>query len=177
MAFIVENATGLSAANAYVSAAEVLSYLTERGRQADWSVLSQAEQEAAIIKATDYIETRFHRFFIGSPLTTTQALSFPREYTDAEPDYGLVPTILKRACIEYTVRAATAELILDDLEGAVKKKREKAGPVEQEIEYTNSSLPISTSSLVASDSLPTYPVADLLIEPLLKTNGGTIAVR
>lgn len=67
MGFIVEDGTGRVDANAYTDAAFVLEYLTNRNRQTEntWDTLPTAEQEAHIIAATDFIETKYFTKFLG----------------------------------------------------------------------------------------------------------------
>ncbi len=67
MALILEDGTGVSGANAYTTSAAVTTYLTERNRVAenDWNGFSGSEKNAAVIAATDYIETRFALRFLG----------------------------------------------------------------------------------------------------------------
>ncbi len=67
MALILEDGTGVSGANAYTTAALVNTYLVERNRvdENSWSGFSGTEKNAAVIAATDYIETRFALRFLG----------------------------------------------------------------------------------------------------------------
>ncbi len=67
MALILEDGTGVSGANAYTTSAAVTTYLTERNRVAEnnWNGFSGSEKNAAVIAATDYIETRFSLRFLG----------------------------------------------------------------------------------------------------------------
>lgn len=68
MSLILETGGGTALANAYCNAAFVTSYLTDRGRETEntWSTLGASEQEAAIIKATEYIDLRFGTQFGGT---------------------------------------------------------------------------------------------------------------
>ena len=52
---IPEDGTGLANANAYVSVEFADEYFSARGNQA-WAGLGSADKEAAILKATDYLE-------------------------------------------------------------------------------------------------------------------------
>ncbi len=67
MALILEDGTGISGANAYTTAAAVTTYLVERNRGSEtgWDGVSGSEKNAAVIAATDYIETRFGQRFLG----------------------------------------------------------------------------------------------------------------
>lgn len=67
MALVVETGAGLRNANSYIATAFVTTYLTDRNRVTEntWSSRTTAEQEAAVIAATDYIEKRFGARFKG----------------------------------------------------------------------------------------------------------------
>ena len=67
MTLILEDGTGVSGANAYTTSALVNAYLVERNRvdENGWSGFSGSEKDAAVIAATDYIETRFGQRFLG----------------------------------------------------------------------------------------------------------------
>jgi hypothetical protein len=165
MALIVEDGTGLIDSNGYCDIEFVSEYLTDRGRATEWLALSEDEQSSAIIRATDYIEKRFGSLFIGEVLVAEQALSFPRV------DLGL-PLKIKQATAEYALRATTTSLLVDGLLPAVKREKKKIATLEKEIEYLDSRT-INTSSLVSN--LPSYPEADLLIEPFLRSRtSGTL---
>lgn len=66
MTFTVETGSGTPGANALASVAFVTSYLTDRGRNTAWDAAATAVKQAAIIAATDYIETRWGPRFMGS---------------------------------------------------------------------------------------------------------------
>ena len=67
MALILEDGTGISGANAYTTAAAITTYLVERNRgdETGWDGVSRTEKNAAVIAATDYIETRYGLRFLG----------------------------------------------------------------------------------------------------------------
>ncbi len=67
MTLILEDGTGVADANAYTTATEVTAYLTDRDRQTEngWDGKSTAERDAAIVKATDFIEQRWSDRFMG----------------------------------------------------------------------------------------------------------------
>lgn len=67
MPLILETGSGVRTANSYVTVAFVTSYLTNRNRQTEntWSTRTTAEQEAACVAATDYIDSRWGTRFKG----------------------------------------------------------------------------------------------------------------
>lgn len=92
MSLVVETGVGVRGANAYVNAAYVTAYLTARNRQTEnsWSTAGTAQQEAAIVAATDYVDKRFSHRFKGLPAVTldesyaTATLTFAGLPVDAE---------------------------------------------------------------------------------------------
>lgn len=163
MPFIVEDGTGLVDANAYISIEFADQYFQERGVTA-WTGTSDQKQ-AYIIRATDYVEGRFAHKFTSSPLTTLQALSFPRSSTG-------MPVQLKRAVAEYAVRAIAGKLasdpVVSDSGAKVSSYRSKLGPLEEETQY-------ATEGLGAEVKLfKPYPEADMLLRSLMNTSKSVI---
>lgn len=162
MAFTVETGTGVANANSYIDVAYADSYFTDRGNTGWTGATTQAKQ-IALIKATDYIETRWGRRFLGSgPLTETQGLSFPRLDT-----FSGIPEGLKRATAEYAERALTADLMPDptiDASGAaIIGNRQKVGPIETEVTFSESA---------GITTLRPYPAADRLMVQYVRSSGG-----
>lgn len=188
MAFTPEDGTGLAAANAYADVAYVDAYLADRGGQANdqWSGLNAAEKEDALVRATDYIESRFSGRFVGIRKTQAQGLSWPRTYAYDADGFALasdeVPDAVKQATAEYAHRASRINLLPDPLRpyeqtaegssvtaqatGPIKRKRSKAGPVESETEYGD----VPPSSGLAN-SIPAYPAADAMLRRVVHLTG------
>lgn len=143
MTFTVETGTGVTDANAYVAVAAANTYFAERG-VASWEALDADVKQAAIIKATDYVDTRFGPRFLGTKLVTTQGLLFPRaDLYDQEGNLitytsGLPKPFLKAVC-EYALRAATGDLWNEptlDKTGKIVGQRKKVGPIETETSFS-----------------------------------------
>lgn len=161
MAFTVEDGTGLASANAYISVEYADQYHAERGN-ADWSATDEVKQQA-IVKATDYIETRWGPRFRGTPefIDTPQALAFPRLYINDR--YGVaitgVPEVLQRATAELALRALGQALMPDPtrpatgVSGPVTAVRERVGPVESETRYAFGVVTPEMLSIPAADRL------------------------
>lgn len=167
MAFTVEDGTGVSGANAYITVAYADAYHGDRGNAA-WTGADELKQQA-IIRATDYIETRWGETFLGTPEHTDplQPLSFPRLgiYNRAAQEVTGIPEALKRATAEYAMRALSAALMPDpsiNATGVVVGVREKVGPLETETMY---------SGFLRNATLRAYPAADRLLAPLLAGGG------
>jgi len=170
MSFIVEDGTFIENANAYVNIEYVTQYLTERNLNSNWDSLDDAIKKAHIINATDYIEIRFSKFFIGYKFNENQYLSFPRKYYSYEKDLGLLPENLKKACAEYSFAEISGSILGDSKTnlGTLKKQTSKVGPIEDTVEYENSQFKkLSGSLLVSPDYIPVNKKADMLIESLI----------
>lgn len=172
MAFTLETGAGVANANSYATADEADAYFEERGVTA-WTGSADVKN-ALLIKATDYIETRYGNRFKGEVEfpDTPQGLSFPRTGIDG---YEGIPICLKRATYEYALRALSAPLAPDAVYEAngktLSSKRRKVGPIETVFTYT-----ASGAGAVAPTFRP-YPAADALLRPLLLPSGGNRVTR
>lgn len=159
MTIVVEDGTGLSDANAYVSVDYINTYATQRNN-ANWTGID-SKKEGAIITATQYIDATFD--FKGTLSSTTQALSFPR--TDVYDKDGRllsgVPERIKQACAELAMVAISQSLIASPETAAVKRKKIKAGSVETETEYAVAG--------ASSSALSPAPFVDRLLSDLIDT--------
>lgn len=172
MAFTVEDGTGQSTANAYITVQDFKDHHTDRGVEAaSDGTYSDVEIAAHIVKATDYIDKRFGRRFKGRRYTSNQALEWPRSDAWDEDDnlLPLMPLQLTKACAEYALLALTLGTDLapqpDGTAGTVEEKSEKVGPIEESTKYAKR--PMVTTGNVLTESLPQYPQADLWIEALI----------
>lgn len=151
MTFKAEDGTGLADATSYASVEYADAYFALR-LNADWTGTPEQKQ-AALVSATDYIESRWSQRFLHRALTTTQALSFPRTVLG-------MPEALKKAICEYAVRALTSPLTVDVASGPQVVSTESAvGPVSDKTQYAP-----GTGSKYKS-----VPVADDLIRKLLSS--------
>lgn len=201
MAFVVEDGTGLPNSTSYASVAFSDSHHSDRGQYAWTGAVS--EKEAALIRATSFIERRFRTRFRGIRQSRSQALSWPRNGAiDSDGyEYEDIPLILQQATAEYAMRALQyGELSPDvpppiprqdnsssDLSttsttpGEIKRQRvEVVGSVVRDTEYvvSDSTSRSTQSTLVDSMNLPEYPAADLLIEQLIRySQGSATSVR
>jgi hypothetical protein len=101
MAFTVEDGTGLSDSNAYLSVAAFKAYCDDRGKS--YSGFSDTQIQQAIVRSSDYADIRWR--YKGIRLSTGQAMEFPRidaAYDDGEPILG-VPDEMVQAVAEYSL--------------------------------------------------------------------------
>lgn len=174
--FTVEDGTGLDDANAYVSVEDATAYLALRGRdgEAGWDEADTGDLEAAIIRATDYVEARFRGRWRGTKATAAQSLAWPR--LDAYDDDGFeispdaVPPALAAAVTEYAVRALAGDLLPDpappgdNTSGRVVRLMEKVGDLQTDTTYAD-------SQRLPAGELRQYPAADLMIARLIHGGG------
>lgn len=157
MTLVVENGTGLSTAESYVSVADADARHTALGNAA-WTG-TDAAKEAALRRATVYMEQAYRMRWLGSRAVETQALSWPRYITQQVDgwyiDSNEVPAAVVSSCADLALRALSADLNADLTQGI---KREKVGPLETEYsEY--------------SPQAARYRAVDMALAPYL-TGGG-----
>lgn len=164
MSFVVEDGSGLSDSNSYGTVEEADAYFTDR-LIADWPGEDSEEiKQAALIKATDYIEGRFGSLFIGIKASSSQSLSWPRIYA-GNFDEDEIPIKLKKANFEYALRALSGDLAPDpeftESGLSVIKTKQKVGPIENEF------TPVQTGTGATIAIFRPYPSADMLLQDLV----------
>jgi len=155
MAFIVQTPDApLTTANAYISVAVFKAYHDDRA--GNYSSFSDTEIEEAIVRATDYTDSRWT--FAGARNDADQSTECPRSgVKDARTGLYLneYPPELEEACAEYALSALSGSLYpspnIDTTGRSVKMVRKKADVIERETEYFHGG---STSAWTA------YPLAD-----------------
>jgi hypothetical protein len=172
MAFTVQNDTGTQAgATSYMTVLEFKTYHDDRGN--DYSSYTTTKIEAALVVASDHLDTRFE--YVGEPLSgQSQATEWPRLDAIDNRDRTIfgIPTVVKEATAEYALRhLAGTTLDPDPTQDAygqtVKLKREKVGPIEEETEYAGDG---------TVERPPSYPSADKkLIRAGLVIRPGTVS--
>ena len=115
LTLVVEDGTGLSNSNSYVSVSEADAYNDAHIERTLWAALSTADKEAALAMATRVIDESYQ--FNGSKNGTSQALQWPRRdarnpddddtvypvtlsYRDNEFPNDEIPKLLKNATIQ-----------------------------------------------------------------------------
>jgi len=141
MALVVEDGTGLAAAEAYISEADADAYFAIRAIPAAWTAASSAEKEAALRMATEFMDSTWGVRWKGSASSFEQALDWPRSYVYDANNFLLasdeLPTNLTRACAELAARQLVEELALDVDAGKDQITMESvaAGPVKQTLQF------------------------------------------
>jgi hypothetical protein len=156
MALIVEDGTGLSNAESFISVADATAYHLANGNKAAWSeVAGELTKEAMLRQATTYIQNRYFAKWCGYPVVSTQKLDWPRTgvlfRNGGFVASTSVPSEVKAACAELALRAASAPLMPDGEPAVV---HEKIGPIEVRYE------PFTTPA-------DPYAAIDALLAPFL----------
>ena len=131
MTLIVETGTGASNSEAYCSVDTATNYHAIRGNST-WALLTTAQMEEALRRATDYIEQRYAMSWQGWRVSSSQALAWPRSgvvYDGVSVSNSIIPQSLINATAELALRAAAGELEEDLTRGVL---REKVGALEVE---------------------------------------------
>ena len=145
MAIIVEDGTGLSTAETYVSVADALVYHVAMGNTA-WAAATTAAQEIALRRGTQYIDNRYR--FRGEQLVSDQALEHPRVgYERGNRVEAWPVAALKRACCEVSLRAL-ADTLYEDV-STDQVTEETVGPI--------------TIKYASKGGQTRYPVVDALL--------------
>ena len=154
MAFVVQDPDAPKEdAVAYIAVQAFKDYHDERGNA---YTASDTEIEQAIVRATDYIDSRWT--FAGSREDADQSTECPRSGV-YDPNTGLslnpYPSELEEACAEYSMSALSSSLYpssnIDTTGLRVKSTRKKADVLEKETEYFSGS---------SSSAKRAWPVAD-----------------
>ena len=157
--FVVETGTGSATANSYVSLDDAADYFDSRG-ETTFAALPQTTRQAALVKATAYVDASYA--FRGIAVSSTQALAWPRAYVVDENGYDVsstvVPAAIKAATCELALYAATKPLT-PIYTAADRKKRVKAGSVE--VEYEDG----------ATDRQIRFDLVDRLLSGLTRAGG------
>lgn len=192
MAFKVETGLLITGATSYVTVDAADTFFEDRSDSV-WAAATEANKEAALIRASSYMQARYRMQWKGSRVDALQALDWPRRGVDI-PDYfdpfysnPFAPTQFINSyfypitTIPEQVKQAQmllAREVLDDSSNPVNTlqdnlerltKREKVGSIE--VEYMDS------TQGGAGTRLKRYWEAENLLTPLLRRTrltGGTI---
>jgi hypothetical protein len=166
MAFVVEDGTGKSDANSYISVADADSYWSDRGEPTEWGAADDTTKQQALVKATSYIDAHYH-WLTGSILSTTQALAWPRinasDRHGRAYDSDVVPAAVEDAACELAQKVLEGDDLAPDVESRVSK--EKVGPIE--VEYAGG----------GSSGTTSYSYVDQLLSGLVSSSVEAVVIR
>ena len=202
MPFLAETGDGLADANSYSDITFADDHHSLRGN-ALWGTFDDGEKQAALVRATDYIDKRFGSVFRGRKLQRQQALEWPRLNAYDDDDFWLdgIPRNLQKATVEYALRALIYNTLAPDAiraapdqdfseedyerdlnqsTGEVSQRTRKVGPISTSIQYRSTSKTsresdrANTSGLVGAGWIPEYPEADMWLEELTEAGGAMV---
>ena len=158
MSLIVEDGTGLSTAETFVSVADADAYHSAMNN-ATWTG-TDAVKESALRRAAQYIDTRYR--YKGERKNLNQALEWPRAFYERDGRAETWPVAnLKAACCEAALRALSDTLTADVSTDQVIE--ETVGPI--------------TVKYASKSGQTRYPVVDDLLRKYVIAGAGQIRVE
>lgn len=156
MTFTLEDGNDIANANAYAAVADVDTYFSDRNDSA-WTGDTPTKQ-AAIIKATQYVDQRWGGRLKGTRSNENNDLEFPRSslYDRAGKAVTGIPTKLKNAVAEYAKFSLGSDLFptieMNTTGKRLKATREQVGPIRTEEEYEDGGAVDTVRILQAGDA-------------------------
>ncbi len=146
MALIVEDGTGKTDSNTYLSEAAADTYFA-RFPGTDWDGASAAQKDQALQTATQYLDTTYNTRWKGERSKRNQALDWPRAHVFDADDFVLDSDFMPQGLLDATAEAAerslTEELIPDlDNPGIVSFSDDQVGPLRTKRAYQGGNSPI-----------------------------------
>lgn len=135
MALVVEDGTGLSTADAYISIADANTYIAAyKSDVTAWDLASVADKEVAARQATLWLDGKF--VWRGTRSSEAQALLWPRYAAYDDDGYLLdaVPEKLVQATAEVMYLIINGETITETVSRGTQVISEKVGDIE--VEYS-----------------------------------------
>ena len=189
MAFLVEDGTGVTDANSYLSVADADTYWDDRVNATSpdgnaWTDATQSDKEGALIEASSYLDATYDWVWNNPPhwqdsvnplsppsaytplVNENQGLKWPRQAAYDEDTYVLQQDVPQK------VKDATAEVALNALDGQILPTRERGGMVKRE--------QVGNVSVEYMDNAPggtSYPMIDRILNGLYWQKGGTRKLR
>lgn len=160
MILVVETGAGLPNSESYCTVAYADEYHADRGNDA-WDNVDN--KDAALRKAADYIGQVYGAKFVGSRVTDTQAMDFPRYGvprmgTSSYYASNVIPLELKKAQAELAFKSTVGEL-LEDIDPPVTS--EQVGSIK--VTYAE-----------GATKTKKFPVIDKLLAPFMGGSAGSI---
>lgn len=168
MSLIVEDGTGKSDADSYISVDYADTYHAKYGNTS-WASLTTENKAVYLRRATDYMVGKYRLRWKGQRTLLTQALDWPRfgvivedakyyTYGSFQIDQNTVPNEIKNACAELALRASIGALFKDQGQKVLSKS---VGP-------------ISVTYDKDSPAQKRYTQVDAMLGPFLSGSGMTM---
>jgi hypothetical protein len=172
MTLTVEDGTGLSDAESYLSVATFKAYCDARGYV--YTGKSDAEIEQALRRGTAWLDGKYGPSFTGEQVNgVDQALEWPREDATDARGRDLPDDAVPRQIASADAEAAWRELVAPNslspdtvLAERIKRSRKKVGDLEKEIEYADATGTDASRPVVSA-------VDDILASLIKQTSSST----
>jgi len=165
--FVVEDGTGLSTANSYISVGDADFYHENHGNPSDWSSASDATKQEALRMAFQCLNVVYGAAFQGYKVKSTQAGEHPRyeryDFSGFLYASNEVCIPIKEASCELAKRHITeTDGLFPDIEdgGTVKSYSVKAGPIEESTTYEG-----------GREEYKRFSIVDAILKPILRQSG------
>jgi len=153
MALIVEDGTGKSNAETYISVADADTYHTAYGNPTAWSAATTGAKETALREAARYLDAKYRLSWKGTRSVQSQALAWPRlDVTDFD-GYDLagnsLPQKLKDATSVMALHSIAEDIYPNvDGSGDIAEEAVRVGPISETIKYVGGKIQLKTYTLV-----------------------------
>lgn len=168
MAVVIDATVGGSAANSFVTLAEMVTYMTGRLNSDAFDDATVDNQNRALVEATREISVKEYD---GNRVTSTQSLSWPR-LNAIDPD-SPQSWLFSSTVIPQRIKDATMELAFQFLVAGtsdIASADPNAGVIEKTVDVLTTRWDINRRSV----GLARYPRVLNLIRPLLCASGVTV---
>jgi len=165
MALVVEDGTGKTDADSYLSLTDADSYNLAHSASALWIAATEAVKEKALRLATQYLDVRYAGLWKGAKCSDAQSLAWPRiwaeksdTYDSAYYDSDAIPQKLKDATAELALRVVEGDTLFDDITkpGVISSTSVTVGPISKSVSYSG-----------GYNQVKKYPLIDGLIKQLI----------
>ena len=165
MALVVEDGTGLASANSYLAVADADTYHTDHSASSTWSSASTANKEKALRLATQYLDAKYGRRWVGTRWSLGQALDWPRSYVVLYDIYvqstAVLPVELKHATAELALKQLSDGDLMPDITNTynIAEEEVQAGSVTSKTKYVGG----------GKSQIKRYRLVDNILKPILQS--------
>jgi hypothetical protein len=158
MTLVIEDGSGKTNAQSYVSVADVEAYGVIYG------LTTTGITEALVMRAMRYLEGNYYERWIGLKRTEEQALAWPRAWATRRDGYtqseSTIPVEIKNAVCALAIRAISTPDLSPDLTRADSAMEEEVGPIR--VRY-----------MTNAPTVTIFRDVELMLRPVLALNGNS----
>jgi hypothetical protein len=164
MALVVEDGTGKTNADSYLSITDADTYNTNHSASALWIAASEAAKEKALRLATQYLDVRYGNSWKSFRTNENQSLNWPRAYVQDNDGYYFdsneIPKKLKDAAAELALRVINGDTLFADISkpGVISSTSVSVGPISKSVTYSG-----------GYNQVKKYPLIDGLVKSLISS--------